>query len=234
MTDALSAPVDLVPAPGARGAKHCGIWSLILSCTCVGLPIGLVLAICALVLSAKARRLARENPGTYERPTATGLVTGIIGLAMPVVMLPFLGIVSAIAIPALLGQRGRARDKAAVANTVEGVGDLLNQFDRLREAQTPLPEIPARLESQLRSEHGIAKNPWNMAAPAYSFHIKVVSGLDREGVEQAACAEAGTLGQSVYVIELPSDQQPGYLAGAVRTQLAIGGTNVQTKVAALE
>ena len=99
------APMPFSPAPGARGAKLCGIWSIIATVTCVGIPVGIVLAIIALVQQAKANRLAKENPDLYERPAATGLVTGIIGLAMPVLMLPFIGVVSAISIPAFVGYR---------------------------------------------------------------------------------------------------------------------------------
>ncbi|HET8901576.1 MAG TPA: hypothetical protein VFM84_06535, partial [Holophagaceae bacterium] len=143
------APMPLSPAPGARGAKLCGIWSIIAAVTCVGIPVGIVLAIIALVQQAKANRLAKENPDLYERPAATGLVTGIIGLAMPVLMLPFIGIASAIAIPALLSQRARARDKAAMEHVVGRLGDLLGQYDKQRELNTAPEQIPSALEAYL-------------------------------------------------------------------------------------
>lgn len=239
MYDAPSAPLSLVPAPGARGAKLCGIWSLIASVTCVGIPIGLVLAICALVMSAKARRLARENPGVYERPTATGLVTGIIGLAMPIVMLPFLGIVSAIAIPALLSQRARARDKSAMENMIGRTGDLVGQYDKLSEAKTPADQIPAALEAYLQQTAGQARNPWDPTAPAYRVHIEVVQGRDRDGMAEEAQSEATVLGQPVWVLELPAPDRyspglinPGFLAGAVRLQGQ--STTLPVKVVELE
>lgn len=122
------------PAPGARGAKLCGIWSLIASATCIGIPIGLVLAIIALVKQAKANRLAKENPDLYELPTNTGLVTGIFGLAMPVVILPFLGIVSAIAIPAFLTQRDNARIPA-----MNAVFEQVTERAQLLEMEEPMP-----------------------------------------------------------------------------------------------
>ncbi|MBS1766639.1 MAG: hypothetical protein JST05_04440 [Acidobacteria bacterium] len=216
MPDAPSAPTFLSPAPGARGAKLCGIWSLIASATCVGLPIGIVLAICALVMSAKARRLAREEPDTYERPTATGLVTGIIGLAMPVLMLPFIGIVSAIAIPALLSQRARARDKAAIENMVGRTGDLVGQWDKQRELNTPPDQIPAALEAYLKQAP--EKNPWNALESANSAHIEIVSNLDQDEIGEMAASEAIEKGQAVWVIELPEGNRPGLLSGAVRLE----------------
>ena len=136
MIDAPSAPAPLSSAPGAKAAKLCGIWSIIASATCVGIPIGLVLAIIALVQQAKAKRLAKENPDFYELPTATGLVTGIIGLAMPVLMLPFIGIVSAIAIPALLSQRNNAHMAA-----MNAVFDQETQRAASLQGQDPMPPI---------------------------------------------------------------------------------------------
>ena len=99
----------LIPAPGAKAAKVCGILAIVSALTCVGIPVAIVLGIVALVQQAKAKRLAKAEPQTYAPVPATGLVTGIIGLVLPLLMLPFVGIVSAIAIPALLIQREQAR-----------------------------------------------------------------------------------------------------------------------------
>ena len=210
------AATPLSPAPGARGAKLCGIWSIVTSLTCVGIPVGIVLAIIALVQQAKANRLAKENPSFYERPTAAGLVTGIIGLAMPALMLPFIGIVSAIAIPAMLNQRARARDQVAIMNMVGLTGALVGRYDKEEEQKTPPEQIPTVLETRLRQNTAADKNPWDPAAPPFNCHIEIVSGLDQEGVEAAVKSQATTLGQSVWVIELPANGQPGYLSGAVR------------------
>jgi type II secretory pathway pseudopilin PulG len=111
MSDAI-----LTPAPGAKAAKVCGILAIVLALTCVGIPIAIILGIVAIVKHGKAKRLAKAQPDLYEPVPATGLVTGIIGLALPVAMLPFVGIVSAIAIPALLARRDRAREVAVQSN----------------------------------------------------------------------------------------------------------------------
>lgn len=245
MYDAPRAPLDpsasLPPAPGARGAKLCGIWSLVASVTCVGLPIGIVLAIVALVQSAKARRLARENPGYFAPPPATGLVLGIIGLAMPVILLPFIGIVSAIAIPALLSQRARARDKAAMMTMIGRTSDLVGKYDQLSEAKTPPEQIPAALEALLQQDAGSQPNPWAPGTSAVRVHIEVVKGLDRDAMEAEAKSEATDLGQAVWVLELPAPDpyspgltNPGYLAGAVRLQSPRGTENPVVKVVDLE
>ena len=101
----------LPEAPGARAARICGILAIVFAFTCVGAPVAVILGIVALVKHGKAKRLARAEPQRYQPVGGTGLVTGIIGLVLPVLLLPVTGIVAAIAIPALLGQRERARDK---------------------------------------------------------------------------------------------------------------------------
>ena len=45
-------------------------------------------------------------------------------------VLAIIGIISAIAIPALLSQRARARDKASISNLDGRIGDLVGQWDR--------------------------------------------------------------------------------------------------------
>lgn len=241
MYDAPQTPLVLEPAPGARGAKLCGIWGIVASFTCIGLPIGLVLAIVALVKQAKANRLAKEDPGLYEKPSAAGLVLGILGLLMPIVLVPFIGIVSAIAIPALLSQRGRARDKAALENMVGRTGDLIGQYDKQAELGTPKAQIPAALETYLKTTTANYKNPWNPALPAYRYQIEVVTGLDREGMEQEAKAQATELGQPIWILELPAPDPyspgfttPGFLAGAVQVQNEIRGERVMAKVVEVE
>ncbi len=221
----------LVPAPGAGGAKACGILSIPAGIICF--PVGIVLAIVALVQQAKARRFAREEPDAYEMPTSTGMVTAIIGLSL-VPILMAIGMVSAIAIPALLSQRGRARDKAAIENMVGRTADLVGQWDKQREVNTPQDQIPAALEAWLKQNTAADKNPWDPTAPAFTYHIKVVSDLDEAAMGDMVASEAATLGQPVFIVELPAQGRAGYLAGAVRTQMLRDGNAVSTKVVEIE
>jgi hypothetical protein len=225
MNDDLNPQTTPVAAPGARAAKLCGIWSIVASFTCVGLPIGFALAIVALVQQAKAKRQAKEHPDFYEAPTATGLITGIIGLAMPVLMLPFLGIVSAIAIPALLSQRARARDKAAIETMVGRTADLVGQWDKQKEMNTPTEQMPAALEAWLAHATAGQQDPADPLQPACNLHIEIVSGLDQDEIGEMAAAQAKVLDQPVWILELPAADplspgatRLGYLSGAVRLQ----------------
>jgi type II secretory pathway pseudopilin PulG len=163
MSDAI-----LMPAPGAKAAKVCGILAIVLALTCAGIPIAIVLGIVALVKHGKAKRLARAQPDVYEPVPATGLVTGIIGLALPVVMLPFVGIVGAIAIPAFLGQRERARELAVQSNLEAA---RARAEATVLELQTKVGRIPAQdaVIQSLASDPLILalRNPVTPSAPAF-------------------------------------------------------------------
>lgn len=109
--------VALAPqAPGAQAAKVCGILAILFALTVVGFPVALVLGVVALVQQAKAKRLVRAAPDAYQAVPATGQVTGIIGLVLPLLLLPVAGWVSAVALPSFLAQRERAREVAVQAN----------------------------------------------------------------------------------------------------------------------
>ena len=133
MSDTYPAPA-LMQAPGARAAKICGILAIVFALTCAGIPIAIILGIVALVKQGKAKRLAQAAPNQYEPVSAVAMVTGIIGLVLAVIMIPVGGIVSAIAIPAFVMQRERARE-AAVQSNLEVVQ---------KQAQTLLADLQAR------------------------------------------------------------------------------------------
>ncbi|HJW43372.1 MAG TPA: hypothetical protein VJ463_02880 [Geothrix sp.] len=224
-----------VPAPEERSAFHFGLWALLTNLLCGCFPVSILLGVLALVRHGRAKARAAAEPDRYAPPAATGMVLGIIGMAWTIFALVYVGIISAIAIPALLGQRTRVRDKAAIENMVGRVGDLVGQYDKLEEEKTAPADIPGRLEGYLRSTTGIEHNPWNPAGPAFDYRIRVVQGLDREGVAQAAESEATTLGQCVFVIEVPpSPGQQGFLAGAVRVREARIPSASRVKVVELD
>lgn len=154
----------LIPeAPGARGSRICGILAIVSAVTCVGIPVAIVLGIVALVQQGKAKRWAAQHPGAYLPVTQTGLVTGIIGMVLPVFMLPFAGIVSAIAIPALLGQRELARSKAVNAQVMQVAAEVARAADSL-----PGPADPAVLLDRVLAEPAVQalRNPYDPGTPS--------------------------------------------------------------------
>ena len=105
----MNPPSNLEPAPGAKAATRLGIWSLLSNLLCGCFPVAIGLGIGAIIKQGKAKQAAQAEPARYAPPTNTGLVTGIIGICWTVFALAYLGIISAIAIPAFQGQRDRAR-----------------------------------------------------------------------------------------------------------------------------
>ncbi|HJW42859.1 MAG TPA: hypothetical protein VJ463_00260, partial [Geothrix sp.] len=224
---------NLPLAPGASTAKTTGILSIVLGLLC--LPVGLVLAIVALVQHNKAKSTCAAAPDTYQPVGNVGLVTAIIGLVLPV-LLVFTGIIAAIAIPALLGQRGRARDKAAMAALTGTLGDLVLEYDRQVAANAPPSALPGALEAKLKDLGREARNPWNPAAPPFVYTVGVVEGADADTLAALARARATEKGAPVFLLAPsdPAQARQGWLAGAVRLQQPINGESVYTKTVPLD
>ena len=55
-------------------------------------------------------------------------------------VLAIIGIISAIAMPALLNQRARSRDKVAMTNVVGHLGDLVGHYEKYQE-EVAFPQI---------------------------------------------------------------------------------------------
>lgn len=169
-------------------------------------------------------------------------------------VLAIIGIISAIAIPALLSQRSRARDKAAINNMTGRLGDLIGQVDRLKEGGNANSTIAGLLNTYLTDTSKNDKNPWDNQAPA--FAATAINGQTNDGsltmsaAAGLAAARATVQGQPVFTVVFPNAAAPaggtasapvpatpagaGYLAGAVKLNGQVNGTSTFTKVSALE
>jgi|GEM_PF-467374 len=220
-----------IDAPGAKASLNCGIGALVTALFCF--PASVVLAIFAITNGNKAQRMAEENPQAYLKPGTGGKTMAIIALAvLPV--LAIIGIISAIAIPALLSQRARARDKTAIYNMEGHLGDLVGEWDKGKELGRPESDIKTAMETSLQQTTANEKNPWNEAVPAYSYTIAVTSGQTADSFEEAVREQVTELGQAVYYIQYPAVYQPGYIVGAVRINGVVKGSSTVVKVAAIE
>lgn len=149
-------------------------------------------------------------------------------------VLAIIGIISAIAIPALLGQRARSRDKSAQQNATSGLSDIVSTYDKAKEVganvanaaglqavclvgtgMTPVvPQIPQFLN---------AKNPWDgtVAVPlAYNNVFNAIA--DATPATVRALSTAANLGQ-VQIGFLPPDPATS-AAGTVSTSVYLQGT----------
>jgi prepilin-type N-terminal cleavage/methylation domain-containing protein len=117
-------------------------------------------------------------------------------------VLAIIGIISAIAIPALLGQRARARDKSAIANCDGIVSDLVAGYDKAKEAGTAMA-TPAAFQTAvlgtaaapLVSSFWLSTNPWTTANALPAYKQTVATETDTTAAVVIAAATATTLGQ---------------------------------------
>ncbi len=223
-------------APGAKAAKVCGILSIVFALTCLGIPVAVVLGIVALVQQAKAKRALREEPDRYEPVPATGMVTGIIGLVLPVVLLPFIGIASAIAIPALLGQRSRAQALAGHSNLSVVMQDLQVRHGDLVAQGVPPERWAEEFEKVLQVSAPALKNPLDATQPSMETRVILVEAADAEAVEAAARAQARRPGVVVFAMSRPGQEggAAGFLAAALESARTPRPDSTLTRVMPLD
>lgn len=73
--------------PHSQSSLILGISSIITSCCCSGLPIGLILGIIGMMQAKKAKAIHDENPEMYTgiKNAETGRITSLIGLILGVI-----------------------------------------------------------------------------------------------------------------------------------------------------
>ncbi len=171
-------------------------------------------------------------------------------------VLAIIGIISAIAIPALLGQRARARDRSCTTNATGLCSDIVSAYDKGSEAGCPVATqaniwdiltlaggvapLPGPLSSHLTQD----RNPWagTGGAPALAFNQAIVplATADEAGARGVGSA-VGNLGQ-VWGSYLPADAATGAAGAAassvwVQSQFNDGAgaaQNIFVKIAAVE
>jgi len=150
-------------------------------------------------------------------------------------VLAIIGIISAIAIPALLSQRARARDKTAISNMEGRVGDLIGQYDKYKEQGLTSSQITTSLGKYLAQTGGSDKNPWDGSASAFDTTLATSAlGTTQSAAVAAIKLLATTTGQAKFAIQYPSTTAPGWLGGGVKINGIVATSNHVAKVSAIE
>ncbi len=151
-------------------------------------------------------------------------------------VLAIIGIISAIAIPALLSQRARARDKSATQNAVSRVGDVVGQWDKLREQGLASTAILTAMQKYITDTTAQDKNPWQGTAGAtnkpFNSTFSACTGSTATAFETAvqALATSTKLGEVQFGYQFPTASgKPGFIGAAVFTQ-----AGKKSKVSSLE
>jgi prepilin-type N-terminal cleavage/methylation domain-containing protein len=162
-------------------------------------------------------------------------------------VLAIIGIISAIAIPALLGQRSRARDKSSQDNAAGIVGDFVAAMDKAKEdgiAVDTLANVQTNLIGTSAANSKIptvwqSKNPWNTTGALPAYNTTLVTETATDGTATKAACSTTNLGQ-VQMGFLPATATtPGVFVTAVFVQnqfkdAAGNNSNVFMKISNLE
>jgi prepilin-type N-terminal cleavage/methylation domain-containing protein len=152
-------------------------------------------------------------------------------------VLAIIGIISAIALPALLGQRTRTRDKAAMSNLLGHLGDLVGQFEKARDEGLDGPATTQRLDRYLVDTVGAVQSPWGNGV-AFNTTPRVVTGAtSRDAFEAAMQPNAPSiLGKVRVYVQYPvPGGAPGYVGMVTNLSQSINGSgSVFRKSAALD
>ena len=146
-------------------------------------------------------------------------------------VLAIIGIISAIAIPALLSQRARARDKAAIANLDGVISDCVGQWDKNREIGTTAASTITKIGSYLTGVHSNDKNPWTGGA-AYTSMVQLSNKANTASF-LSGCG-VGSMGQVKLWYQTPTSALPGFIGAAVKTNGLVNGSNTVKRATAIE
>lgn len=138
-------------------------------------------------------------------------------------VLAIIGIISAIAIPALLGQRSRARDKSSMENAASILGDIIGAADRYREQTGAVQTLTVLNTNVLGSTVATslvptlhqAKNPWNTSGAPGAYATAAITETSHIGADTRAAATATNKGQVQLGWLSPTGARPATLVAAV-------------------
>jgi len=158
-------------------------------------------------------------------------------------VLAIIGIISAIAIPALLGQRARARDKSSIANADSIISDMVAGWDKAKEGGAAITttalfttNILGTAAAPLVPQFFSAKNPWGTTNLGYAA---LIAETDNLGAATKAAAATTNMGQVQSGFLPVAAGAPGLVSSAVYVNNSFldstgTATNIYIKVAGLE
>jgi prepilin-type N-terminal cleavage/methylation domain-containing protein len=150
-------------------------------------------------------------------------------------VLAIIGIITAIAVPALLGQREKSRDKACISNVTGHMGALVGQYEACVEAGMAPAEITNSLQAYLVSTVGTLQSPWG-GGVAFNTTPRLLSGnatLDAFNASMAPNAST-ILGKVRVYVQYPVGGDPGYIGMVTNLKQTVNGSQVYFRSAGLD
>ena len=136
-------------------------------------------------------------------------------------VLAIIGIVSAIAIPTLLSQRARARDKVAMDHVAGRVADLVGRWDKGRETGISSGAILTSMQAYLVQTATKDLNPWSTAGASTAYNLTINTSISGKTTASsfsnsvAGLAMLSNQGQVQLAVQAPGVNTPGFIGAAV-------------------
>ncbi len=148
-------------------------------------------------------------------------------------VLAIIGIISAIAIPALLSQRSRARDKASITNTVSHLSDLVGQYDLAKENGGGPTSITNAMRTYLQNTL-TEKDPWNNTVTTMNNNPFAVNGAQTNSDFEGVMSPSPYKGRGRVFVQFATSAQPGFLGVILRVHNVQNGSTIVRKSTAIE
>jgi len=155
-------------------------------------------------------------------------------------VLAIIGIISAIAIPALLGQRARARDKSCQANVASIIPDMVATWDKLKEAgsaPTNFATFFGTSTAPIIPAVWTALNPWATTGYASGYATSFTATAEdptKPGVNTASAATSTNMGQVQLGFIAPTSTASGVAAAAVYMNGTLNSSHIFVQSAGLD
>lgn len=132
-------------------------------------------------------------------------------------VLAIIGIISAIAVPAMLGQRARARDQSAISGSLGRVGDLLGQYDKAKAQNLSTTSIEASIKNYLKTTMTPKSdaNPWDPTKLVMASTPVAITAASKKAFESGMTAPS-VVGQGVVYVAHPSSTAQGFIGVVVK------------------
>lgn len=127
-------------------------------------------------------------------------------------------------------------DHQRMNRSIDKLGDLVGQYDRLRESGVAFGILPSRLETYLQTSKDKSLGDWSLPAKVHVLDLKLTGsgpGLASQMVE-ALKPLATEPGQTLFAILLPIKDKPGFLGVAYHVRRPVEGEDILCKVIAIE
>jgi prepilin-type N-terminal cleavage/methylation domain-containing protein len=146
-------------------------------------------------------------------------------------VLAIIGIISAIAIPALLAQRSRARDKSSQQNATSIVADLVAALDKAKEDGTPVATL-ANVNANIIGTAAAsavpqvyqARNPWSTPTFESAYAQAAILEADTLGTATKGAATLAKKGQVQIGFLPPNPAATPPVPGAIVTAVYLQNT----------